>query len=88
MLRRVVAELLSVAERRLGLARDPTTSLPRLDDGRYVVGVPVDGHTAVTLAPSHRARVAGSAATLFGQKSLCLTLSGILPNGGRHALVF
>jgi hypothetical protein len=45
-LRRVVAELLSVAERRLGLAMYPTTSLPRLDDGRYVVGVPVDGHAA------------------------------------------
>ena len=46
MLRRVVAELLAVAKLRWRLTVHAPAGLGRLNDGRHVVGVAIDGHAA------------------------------------------
>src|SRR5262245_41743119 len=46
MLRGIVAELLTVTKLRLWLTVHTATRLGRLNDGRHVVGVSIDGHAA------------------------------------------
>ncbi len=46
MLRRVVAELFTVAKLDWRQTMNPMPRFRRLDDGRQVVGITVDGHAA------------------------------------------
>ena len=46
MLRGIVTELLTVTKLRLRQPMHPTPGLRCLNDGRHVIGVPIDGHAA------------------------------------------
>src|SRR5207245_11124524 len=46
MLRGIIPELLTVTKLRLRLTMHPSPGLGRLNDGRHVIGVPIDGHAA------------------------------------------